>query len=136
MPAKGASARMAARCKVYVDGVPFTEVSLTDGSSLRLYDTSGPGSEPTAGLPPLRRDWIVGRGDVEPYDGRRPTPRDDGRAAARNGSAPSTPAQVLRAKPGRTVTQLHYARRGEITPEMAFVATREGMPAEYVRDEI
>ena len=127
---------MAARRKVYVDGVPFTEVSLTDGSSIRLYDTSGPGSDPTAGLAPLRRDWILARGDVEEYDGRRPTPRDDGRAAARNGSAPHAAAKVLRAQPGRTVTQLHYARRGEITPEMAFVATREGMPAEFVRDEI
>jgi phosphomethylpyrimidine synthase len=127
---------MAARRKVYVDGVPFTEVSLTDGSSIRLYDTSGPGSEPTAGLPPLRRDWILARGDVEEYDGRRPTPRDDGRAAARNGSEPVAPVKVFRAKPGHAVTQLHYARRGEITPEMAFVATREGMRAEYVRDEI
>lgn len=127
---------MSARRKVYVDGVPFTEVSLTDGSSIRLYDTSGPGSEPTAGLPPLRREWILARGDVEEYDGRRPTPRDDGRAAARNGSEPHAPAKVLRATPGRAVTQLHYARRGDITPEMAFVATREGMPAEYVRDEI
>src|SRR5215212_1364007 len=127
---------MAARRKVYVDGVPFTEVSLTDGSSIRLYDTSGPGSEPTAGLPALRRDWILGRGDVEEYDGRRPTPRDDGRSAARNGAAPTAPTKVLRARPGQAVTQLHYARRGDITPEMAFVATREGMPAEYVRDEI
>ena len=127
---------MAARRKVYVDGVPFTEVSLTDGSSIRLYDTSGPGSEPTAGLPPLRRHWILARGDVEEYDGRRPTPRDDGRAAARNGSEPHAASKVLRAQPGRAVTQLHYARRGEITPEMAFVATREGMPAEFVRDEI
>jgi phosphomethylpyrimidine synthase len=128
---------MAARRKVYVDGVPFTEVSLTDGSSIRLYDTSGPGSDPTAGLPSLRRDWIVARGDVEEYDGRRPTPRDDGRSAGRRGDmTPAKTATVLRAKPGRTVTQLHYARRGEITPEMQFVATREGMPAEYVRDEI
>ncbi|MGI8983549.1 MAG: phosphomethylpyrimidine synthase ThiC [Acidimicrobiales bacterium] len=128
---------MAARRKVYVDGVPFTEVSLTDGSSIRLYDTSGPGADPVAGLPALRRDWILARDDVEEYDGRRPTPRDDGRAAARRGDmTPATTGRVLRAKAGRTVTQLHYARRGEITPEMAFVATREAMPATYVRDEI
>ena len=133
---------MAARRKVYVEGVPFTEVSLTDGSAIHLYDTSGPGSDPATGLPALRRDWILARGDVEAYEGRRPAPRDDGRAAARNGNgdgaANGTPAagRVLRAKPGRTITQLHYARQGEITAEMAFVARREGMPAETVRDEI
>jgi phosphomethylpyrimidine synthase len=140
MPAKGEGDEMATRRKIHVEGVPFTEVALSDGSAIRLYDTSGPGSDPTVGLPPLRRDWIVGRGDVEEYDGRRPTPRDDGRAAARNGAtavAPTAAAgRVLRAKPGRTVTQLHYARRGEVTPEMEFVARREGMPAETVRDEI
>ena len=134
---------MAARRKVYVEGVPFTEVSLSDGSSIQLYDTSGPGSDPAAGLPALRREWILARGDVEEYDGRRPMPRDDGRAAARldtngngNGSAPAAPGRVLRAKPGRTVTQLHYARRGDITPEMEFVARRENMAVETVRDEI
>ncbi len=133
---------MAARRKVYVEGVPFTEVALSDGSSIQLYDTSGPGSDPTTGLPPLRRDWILDRGDVEEYDGRRPTPRDDGRAAVRrengngNGSAPVAPGRVLRARPGKTVTQLHYARKGEITPEMEFVARRENMPVETVRGEI
>jgi phosphomethylpyrimidine synthase len=137
---------MATRRKIYVEGVPFTEVVLSNDSSIRLYDTSGPGSDPAAGLPPRRREWILGRGDVEEYDGRRPTPRDDGRAAARlhtngngNGSTASTAAaagKVLRAKPGRTVTQLHYARRGEVTPEMEFVARRENMAAETVRDEI
>src|SRR5205085_10457951 len=122
-----------ARHKVYVEGphgarVPFTQVDLTDGSSVRLYDTSGPGSEPADGLPPLRRDWILARDDVEEHDGRVPTARDDGRAAARrgangngNGAVHGGPI-VLRAKPGKIVTQLHYARRGEITPEMEFVA--------------
>ncbi|HEX6596362.1 MAG TPA: phosphomethylpyrimidine synthase ThiC [Acidimicrobiales bacterium] len=129
------------RQKVYVDGVPFTEVSLTDGSNVRLYDTSGPAGpdhEPATGLAPLRRPWILGREDVEEYDGRRPTVRDDGRAAVRRGQEPATaaPTRPLRAKPGRTVTQLHYARRGEITPEMAYVATREGLAPEFVRDEI
>ncbi|HEX2046614.1 MAG TPA: phosphomethylpyrimidine synthase ThiC, partial [Acidimicrobiales bacterium] len=129
--------KMAVRRKVYVDGVPFTEVALSDGSSIRLYDTSGPGSDPAGGLPPLRRDWILGRGDVEEYEGRRPTHRDDGRAAARrNGDLPAEAPRVLRAKPGRTVTQLHYARKGEITPEMEYVATREGMSPETVREEV
>ncbi len=147
---------MASRRKVYVEGphgarVPFNQVDLTDGSSIRLYDTSGPGSEPADGLPPMRRDWIVGRGDVEEHDGRGPTARDDGRAAARrspngNGTGTGTgngaahPGHggpiVLRAKPGRIVTQLHYARRGEITPEMEFVALRENCDPEHVRSEI
>ncbi|HEX7276263.1 MAG TPA: phosphomethylpyrimidine synthase ThiC, partial [Acidimicrobiales bacterium] len=137
---------MASRRKVYVEGphgarVPFTQVDLTDGSSIRLYDTSGPGSEPAAGLPPLRRDWIVGRGDVEEHDGRVPTARDDGRSAARrgtNGHAGGVHGGpiVLRAKPGQVVTQLHYARRGEITPEMEFVALRENCAPEHVRSEI
>src|SRR5688500_11976277 len=100
-----------ARRKVYVDGVPFTEVSLTgDEPPVRLYDTSGPGSDPRSGLPPLRRPWILARGDVEEYDGRSPTLRDDGRAAVRRGEAADAwpgdghggPAvRPLRARPGR-----------------------------------
>ncbi len=130
------------RQKISVDGVPFTEVSLTNGDTVRLYDTSGPGSQPETGLPPLRKPWIEARGDVEEYDGRRPTPRDDGRAAVRrpNGTVaattPKTPPKPLRAKPTCTVTQLHYARRGEVTPEMAFVAAREGMEPDFVRTEV
>ena len=135
------------RRKVYVEGphgarVPFNQVDLTDGSSIRLYDTSGPGSEPADGLPPLRRDWILARGDVEEHDGRVPTPRDDGRSAARqangnaNGAVHHGGPIVLRAKPGRVVTQLHYARRGEVTPEMEFVALREKCDPEHVRSEI
>ena len=138
-------------------GVPFWEVALDDSPGragpasnppLRLYDTSGPGGDPAAGLPALRRDWIVGRGDVEEYEGRRVTARDDGRAAVRRGPlgrpgparVPGAGRQPLRATRsggrGGTVTQLHYARRGEITPEMEFVAVREGVEAEVVRDEI
>ena len=134
------------RRKVYVDGpgglrVPFTEVTLTGPEApVRLYDTSGPGSDPQVGLPPLRREWIVGRGDVEEYAGRRPEARDDGRSAARGVTRPDTftgvPRPPMRAVRGRRVTQLHYARRGEITPEMAFVAAREGLDAAFVRDEV
>jgi phosphomethylpyrimidine synthase len=132
------------RRKVYVQGpdgmrVPFTEVALTDGSSVRLYDTSGPGSgDPAKGLDPLRSRWVTARGDVEEYEGRRPTVRDDGRGAARRTGAvaPVPRIRPLRAKGGRTVTQLHYARRGDITPEMAFVAVREGLEPEFVRDEV
>jgi phosphomethylpyrimidine synthase len=129
--------------------VPFTEVRLADSPNgtanppVRLYDTSGPGSEPTVGLEPLRDPWIRGRGDVEAIDGRMTVRRDDGRAAVRRGGDGDVEQEwhgrereVLRAKPGRTVTQLHYARRGEITPEMAFIAVREGVSPELVRDEV
>ena len=135
----------ARRTKVYVAAsrsdvrVPFTEVKLDGDAPLTLYDTSGPGSEPEVGLPPLRRPWIFERGDVEEYEGRAPVARDDGRAAARRGESASAvrPAlPPLRARAGRTVTQLHYARRGEITPEMEFVALREGVDPDFVRDEV
>ena len=134
------------RSKVYIDGpggirIPKTEIGLTNGERVRLYDTSGPGSDVEAGLPPLRAPWIQGRGDVEEYAGRSATLRDDGRRRANLGEA--APEQFagerrppLRAKPGRNVTQMHYARKGEITPEMAFVAERENIAAEVVRDEI
>jgi phosphomethylpyrimidine synthase len=136
---------MANRSKAYVDGphgvrVPVTRVELGDESSIDLYDTSGPGSQPTVGLAPLRRDWVLARGDVEEYDGRSTSTRDDGRGAVRRGVAgPAFEGErhpPVRAKAGRTVTQMHYARRGEITPEMAFVAAREGVAPELVRDEI
>jgi len=128
--------------KVYVDGVPFKEIALTNGEQVRLYDTSGPGSDPDRGLEPLRASWIEARGDVETYDGRNASVRDDGRAAVRRGAnATGEPWQgatrpPLRAKPGACVTQLHYARRGDITAEMQFVAAREGLDPAFVRDEI
>jgi phosphomethylpyrimidine synthase len=131
---------MAARTKVYVDGVPFQEIALSNGESVRLYDTSGPGSDPTTGLPPLRARWIEGRGDVATYAGRPVDLRDDGRAAVRRQERAEQFAGArrppLRAVDDRCVTQLHYARRGEITQEMAFVAGREGCTPEHVRDEI
>jgi phosphomethylpyrimidine synthase len=128
--------------KVYVDGVPFKEIPLTNGERVRLYDTSGPGSDPAHGLPPLRSKWIEERGDVETYVGRAASTRDDGRAAVRRGeNAAGEPwhgesRAPLRAVSGRRVTQMHYARRGEVTREMAFVAAREGLAPELVRDEI
>ena len=134
------------RRKVYVEGpgdvrVPFAEVPLGGGEDpVRLYDTSGPGSDPRVGLAPTREAWIVGRGDVESYVGRPVEPRDDGRASVRGGAATERFAGVrrapLRARPGRRVTQLHYAWQGTITPEMAFVAVREGVDAETVRAEV
>jgi phosphomethylpyrimidine synthase len=151
------AAAVPSRRKVYRDGkataagvrVPFTEVRLSpsapgnghsDNPPVHLYDTSGPGCDPAVGLPPLRLGWITARGDVEECEGRRARPRDDGRAAARHTSVvepfagPRRP--VLRARPGATVTQLHYARKGEVTAEMEFVAVREGVDPEVVRSEV
>jgi phosphomethylpyrimidine synthase len=147
------------RRKVYVEGVggtrvPFIEVALSDSPAgesnqpIRLYDTSGPApdpahqADPTVGLPALRAPWIAERGDVEAYEGRRVVRRDDGRAAVRRGDDDAPNAmqvrpghKVLRSQ-GTPVTQLHYARSGQVTREMEFVATREGVPVELVRDEI
>jgi phosphomethylpyrimidine synthase len=148
-----APTRKNGRRKVYVSGdgddlrVPFTEVRLADSPDgspnppVHLYDTSGPGSNPTVGLEALRQPWILQRGDVEAIVGRTAVTRDDGRAAVRRRTTNEQEwrgrdRQVLRALPGRTVTQMHYARRGEITPEMAFVAVREGVAPELVRDEV
>ncbi|MQM24969.1 phosphomethylpyrimidine synthase ThiC [Glycomyces albidus] len=109
---------MNGRSKVYVEGsrpdvrVPFTEVALSGGEpAVRLYDTSGPGSEPEVGLPRLRAHWIAER------EGVADTIEHGGTAL-----------------PCRT--QLHYAKQGIITPEMEFVAIREGLEAEFVRAEI
>jgi phosphomethylpyrimidine synthase len=142
MPAKGDGM---ARQRILVEGpggvqVPVVEVSLTDGERVRLYDTSGPGSDPGRGLPTLREAWITARGDTEPIDARAGSMRDDGRAAARRAAGPEAPdvrgRLLQRALAGRTVTQLHYARRGEITAEMNFVAAREGLDPEFVRAEV
>src|SRR5205823_545566 len=93
------------------------------------------------GLPPLRRDWILNRGDVEEIEGRPVTPIDDGylsekHAAGANGQNgdssfvirhSSLARRPLRAKRGSCVTQLWYARQGIITPEMEFIAVRENL---------
>ena len=123
--------------KLMVDGVPFREVALSGGEApVRLYDTSGPYTDDSVaidiekGLAARRRDWILARGDVEEYDGRARKPEDDG---LRRGELLSVPqfdrdgVKLLRAKPGRNVSQLHYARQGIITEEMKFIAARENL---------
>ncbi len=138
--------------KTYLQGsrpdlrVPMREVLLSTGDSVVLYDTSGPYTDTALrtdvrlGLPPLRKDWIAGRGDVEPYHGRTVQPVDNGLKAHdhRNLDAVFDAAgrQPVRALPGRTVTQLAYAKQGVITPEVEFVALREGLAPEFVRDEV
>ncbi len=126
--------------------VPITEISQEDSPNgeknppLRVYRTAGPDSDPLHGLPPLREPWVRERGDTEPYSGRERNLLDDGRAAVRRGAASAewkgARPVPRRAIEGRTVTQMHYARRGEITPEMRFVALREDCDVELVRSEL
>jgi len=134
--------------KIYVSGprgirVPMRQIHLTDGSDVRVYDTSGLHTDPGmaidvhAGLPGLRARWIAERGDTERLSGpssayRRERDADPQLHAIRFKHSPAP----LRATSGRNVTQMHYARRGDITPEMEFIAVREGVPAAFVRDEV
>jgi phosphomethylpyrimidine synthase len=113
---------------------------------LNVYDTSGPYTDPVAridimaGLPALRRDWIMARGDVEAYDARELRPEDNGQLGPdRSGGVqpfPNVNRRPLRAKAGANVSQMHYARRGIITPEMEYVATRENLGREMLRDYV
>ncbi len=148
--------------KVYVEGsqpdirVPMREIELspTSGSfgeetnePVRVYDTSGPYTDPAytpdlrKGLPPLRSRWIQRRGDVEAYEGRKIKPEDNGYSSEHDPRAndkvfPDLSRKPLRAKEGKNVTQLHYAKKGIITPEMEFIAIRENMDPEFVRSEV
>ncbi|MDB5735996.1 MAG: phosphomethylpyrimidine synthase ThiC [Alphaproteobacteria bacterium] len=123
--------------KLLVDGVPFREVKLSGGEApVRLYDTSGPYTDDSAtidiekGLVARRREWILARGDVEEYVGRDRKPEDDGLKPGETLSVQQfdrSGIKLLRAKPGRNVTQIHYARQGIITEEMKFIAARENL---------
>ena len=159
-----------ASTKIHVAGslpgvrVPFRQIALhptrdfqdrlTENAPVVLYDTSGPYTDPTVaidvakGLNPLRQDWILGRGDVEELPGatslyRKLRERDKELDAIRF----HADRKPLRAKAGRNVTQLHYARQGVVTPEMEFIAIRENLgreaagiqsriTPEFVRDEV
>ncbi|HAG61168.1 MAG TPA: phosphomethylpyrimidine synthase ThiC, partial [Arthrobacter bacterium] len=126
--------------------VPVTEIALEPSPNgeangpFRTYRTAGPGSDPVVGLNPFRSEWIAARGDTEPYSGRERNLLDDGKSAVRRGAASAEwkGAQPVprRAVDGRTVTQMHYARQGVITPEMQFVALRENCDVELVRSEV
>nr|WP_245707003.1 phosphomethylpyrimidine synthase ThiC [Austwickia chelonae] len=119
---------------------PVARVHLTNGETFDRYTTTGPGSDPRHGLDALRTDWITQREDTETYPGRARALADDGRSAVRRGEASQCwqgpRREPLRARHGRRVTQMHYARSGLITPEMRYVAAREGLPVELIRDEI
>ncbi|HEU4364291.1 MAG TPA: phosphomethylpyrimidine synthase ThiC [Candidatus Krumholzibacteria bacterium] len=128
--------------------VPLREVAIgasrrADGTTtgnpcLRLYDTSGPWTDPDArldvreGLPAVRGAWIDARGDVEFYEGRDGHYERDGRPVP----FPGLRRDRRRAKTGANVTQMHYARHGIVTPEMEYVAIREnlGRAAAYEAD--
>ncbi|MBK0328907.1 phosphomethylpyrimidine synthase ThiC [Rhodobacteraceae bacterium F11138] len=128
--------------KIHVPGslhedlrVPMREIAVhpTAGEpAVTVYDSSGPYTDPACltdirqGLAPLRRDWILARGDVEEYQGRAVKPEDNGFVQG-DRLTPEFPVRPtpLRAKPGAAVTQLAYARAGIVTPEMEFVAIRE-----------
>ena len=159
------SEQLPASNKIHVAGVlhpeirvPMREIKVNDtksyagaiekNSPVRVYDCSGPWGDPDfkgtsdEGLPALRRDWILKRGDVEEYDGREVKPQDNGYLSGKHAEFASNAEKnrlvefpgltanrrrTLRAQAGKVVTQLQYARAGIITPEMEFIAIRENM---------
>ncbi len=137
--------------KVHVGplGVAMREIHLEPSSGeapVRVYDTSGPYTDPAvtidiaAGLTELRSAWIRERGDVEEVAQRAVKPEDNGQLGPdRSGGVPAFPnvrRQVLRAKMGHNVSQMHYARRGIVTPEMEYVAIRENLGREMIANHI
>ena len=119
--------------------------AVEENPPVRVYDTSGPWGDPEVecsvhdGLPALRREWIASRGHVEEYEGRVVQPMDDGyltdgareyalsKEKARLEPFPGLRRSPLRARQSSAVTQMHYAKRGIITPEMEFIAVRENL---------
>lgn len=147
--------------KVYEQGsrpdilVPKREIVLTNtvtqagdiqNEPIRVYDTSGPYTDEeahidvTKGLKRLRSAWIKEREDTESYEGRQVKPEDNGYRL--NGKESYQAAHTdfhhvpLRGKQGACVTQMHYAKKGIITPEMEFIALREQLSPEFVREEV
>ena len=146
--------------------VPFREITLQsthtpDGSievnePLRIYDTSGPwgddsqSCDPKSGLLALRRNWILARGDVEEYEGREIQLQDNSyltkgheqyassreKQEGRSEYFPDLKRKPLRAKAGGNVTQMHYAKRGIVTPEMEFISIRENLGREEAYEAI
>ena len=129
--------------------VPMREIMQSNGEAVTVYDTSGPYTDPAAdidvrqGLPLVRAGWIEARGDTELYEGRKPFALDDGlkhgetdALATLRAQAAGLQRQPRRARAGANhtgnVTQMHYARRGIITPEMEYVAIRENQKLEWM----
>jgi len=166
------SEQLPASKRVYVEGqlhpdirVPMRQIQLSPttinecdvrpNKPVRVYDCSGPWGDPAftgksdEGLPALRRDWILKRGDVEEYAGREVKPMDNGYLSGKHAEFASNAEKnrlvefpgllgqrrkPLRAKAGKVVTQLQYARAGIITPEMEFIAIRENMGRARISD--
>ncbi|OLP54829.1 phosphomethylpyrimidine synthase ThiC [Rhizobium rhizosphaerae] len=142
-----------ASTKIFVPGeihpeirVPLRQIALhpTSGEPpVNVYDASGPYTDPAAtiaidqGLAQLRRDWILARGDVEAYEGRMVKPEDNGFVTGER-LTPEFPVrhQPLRARDGKAVTQLAYARAGIITPEMEFIAIRENLGRKAAKEAL
>jgi phosphomethylpyrimidine synthase len=158
--------------RVYVEGklhpevrVPMREISqsptnrvdgtVEENEPVRVYDCSGPWGDPDfkgtseEGLPALRRDWILKRGDVEEYDGREVQPQDNGYLSGKHAEYASKAERnrlvefpglkgerrrPMRASKGHPVTQLYYAKQGVITPEMEFIAIRENLRRAEIRE--
>ncbi|HTB85565.1 MAG TPA: phosphomethylpyrimidine synthase ThiC [Candidatus Sulfotelmatobacter sp.] len=166
------SEQLPASKRVYVEGqvhpelrVPMREITQSPtklnecdvrvNKPVRVYDCSGPWGDPDftgtsdEGLPALRREWILKRGDVEEYEGREVKPQDNGYLSGKHAEFASKAEKnrlvefpgltanrrrTLRAKPGRVVTQLQYARADIITPEMEFIAIRENLGRARISD--
>ena len=143
--------------------VPMQEITLsptkssdgqeTENPAIRLYDTSGPWGDSEfhgqheQGLPPLRKHWVLDREDTQIIDGRKSTPADNGylsdlhaqRSDKRTNDLPDFDRSKITTRkslPQKTVTQLHYARQGIITPEMEFVAIRENMKLQSLKNDL
>ncbi len=156
-----------ASTRVYISGtkhpsikVPLREIALSESqhpngrveknAPVRIYDCSGPWGDPDfqgdveKGLPALRNEWILARGDVAEYDGRKVTPEDNGYLSDEHATRfndkkeeknrlkeyPGLKRKPLKASGGHPVTQMWYAKQGIITPEMEFIAIRENLGRE------
>jgi phosphomethylpyrimidine synthase len=135
--------------KVYAAGpdpsvrVPMREIALTNGESHVVYDTSGPYTDDDIaidirrGLPAMRSKWIEARGDTEELEKATSLYRRGREAMAELESIRFEGARKpRRAKAGANVSQMHYARKGVVTPEMEFIAIRENVEPEFVRAEV
>ncbi len=143
------SRRQAVARRIYVENaaqtvrVPMREITLTTGDRHVLYDTSGPYGDPDLatdvhkGLAGVRADWVLERGDTEELARPSSVYRVAREAMPELDALRFTGSRLpRRAKIGGNVSQMHYARRGEITREMEFIALREGVEPSFVRDEV